>query len=42
MACLGVHFALTKEEYKKVYDCKSDEELIKLIQDEIEEEWDEE
>jgi len=40
MACRGVHFALTKEEYRKVRKCGSDDELIELIQEEIEEEWD--
>ena len=42
MACRGVHFALTEEQYTKVCDCVSDDELIEFIQEEIEEEWDEE
>lgn len=42
MACRGVHFALTEEEYTKVCACKSDADLIELIQEEIEEKWDEE
>ena len=41
MACRGVHFALTEDQYNRVCDCKSDEEIIELIQEEIEEEWDE-
>lgn len=41
MACRGVHFALTSEQYNKVCECNSDDELIELIQEEIEEEWDE-
>jgi len=40
MACRGVHFALTEEQYKKVCRSGSDDELIELIQEDIEEEWD--
>ena len=40
MACRGVHFALTEEQYKKVSRCGSDDELIELIQEDIEEDWD--
>jgi len=42
VACRGVHFALTEEQYKKVSACSSDSELVDLIQEEIEEEWDKE
>jgi hypothetical protein len=41
MACRGVHFALTDEQYKKVKSISNDDELIDLIQEEIEEDWDE-
>ena len=40
MSCRGVHFALTVEQYNKVCQCESDDELIELIQEDIEEEWD--
>jgi len=42
MACRGVHFAINKEQYEKLLSAKSDEELIEIIQEEIEEGWDEE
>ena len=40
MACLGVHFALNNEQYKKLLSAKSDSELISILHEEIEEEWD--
>jgi hypothetical protein len=42
MACRGVLFALSTEDEQKVLSCSSDEELLRLIQDDIEERWEEE
>lgn len=42
MSCRGVHFALTGDQYMEVCNCQSDDELIELIQENIEEAWDEE
>ena len=42
MASRGVHFAITQEEYEKLMNIQSDEELINFIQNEFEEKWDEE
>ncbi len=42
MAYLGVHFALTDKQYQKVLSAKSDSELISIIHEEIEAEWDKE
>jgi len=39
MAGRGVHFALTKDQYKSVCNCRSDAELVNLVQEEIEEDW---
>ncbi len=41
MACRGIHFAVSKEQYEKLLSAKSDEDLIEIVQEEIEEEWDE-
>ena len=41
MSCRGVHFALTPEEYEKLLSAKTDESVIEIIQEEIEEKWDE-
>ena len=40
MACRGVYFALSPEDEVKLLDCKSDDDLIELIQEDIEERWD--
>lgn len=42
MSCLGVHFAITAAQAKKLLAAKNDEDLVDLIQEEIEEDWDEE
>jgi hypothetical protein len=42
MACRGVLFALTPEDELKILSCTSDAELLSLIQDDIEERWEEE
>jgi hypothetical protein len=42
MACLGVHFAITKDMADKLLHAKNDEELIEIVQEEIEEKWDKE
>lgn len=44
MACLGVHFALTPSQEKKLLDAekKEDGDLVMEIVEEIEEDWDEE
>jgi hypothetical protein len=41
MACRGVHFAINPEETNKLLSASDDDELIEVIQDEIEEKWDE-
>jgi hypothetical protein len=42
MACRGVHFALNEEEAKKVSAALGDDErLMSIIQEDIEEQWDE-
>lgn len=40
MACRGVFFALSAADEKKVLDAVSDEALIEVIQEDIEERWD--
>lgn len=40
MACRGVFFALNADDEKKVLDAASDEALIEVIQEDIEERWD--
>lgn len=42
MTCRGVHFALTKTQLARVLSAKTDDELIEVIQNEIETEWDKE
>lgn len=42
MACRGVHFALTPEQELKLKSANGDEEVLELIQEEIEADWDEE
>jgi len=42
MACRGVHFAIDLKIYEKLLSAKSDGDLIEIIQEEIEEKWDEE
>jgi hypothetical protein len=39
MACRGVHFALSPEDRDRVLACESDEDLVRLISEEIEEEY---
>lgn len=41
MACRGVFFAITDEDAARLLAAKSDEEVLDLIQEEIEERWDE-
>lgn len=42
MACRGVFFALTDDEAARLLAAPSDETLVEIIQEEIEERWDEE
>ncbi len=42
MACRGVYFALDREQEQKLFATRSDDEVLTLIQEEIEEAWDEE
>ncbi|GHC12684.1 DUF1877 family protein [Cerasicoccus arenae] len=39
MACRGVHFAITDDDLKALRAAESDEALIEIIQEEIEERW---
>jgi hypothetical protein len=39
MACRGVHFAITDEDLNALRGAKSDEAIIDIIQEEIEERW---
>lgn len=41
MSCLGVHFAINGEIADKLSRAKSDEELVEIVQEKIEEKWDE-
>ena len=41
MGCRGVHFALNEVQYKRVISARSDNELVDIIQEDIEEAWDE-
>jgi hypothetical protein len=41
MACRGVFFAITDEDAARLLAAKSDEEVLDLVQEEIEERWDE-
>jgi hypothetical protein len=40
MGCLGVHFALTKEEAAALLSATDDEEVLRIVQEEIEQRWD--
>ena len=42
MACRGVLFALTDEEVARLRGAKSDDEVLGIVQDEIEQRWDQE
>jgi hypothetical protein len=43
MACRGVHFALSADQEKSLLDCGGDDEaVLEIIQEQIEDEWDEE
>jgi len=42
MPARGVHFALSSSQYRSVCACSSDTELVELIQEDIEDSWDEE
>ena len=42
MACRGVYFALSDEDLKKLLKAKDDQERLSILQDEIEQKWDEE
>lgn len=42
MACRGVHFAISESQYQRLISAKSDEALIEIIQEDIEEKWDKE
>jgi len=39
VACRGVHFAITDVEAKKLRGAAGDEELKRVVQEEIEEKW---
>jgi len=41
MACRGVLFALSPDDEQKVLSCTSDAELLSLVQDDIEQRWEE-
>lgn len=41
MGCLGVLFAIDKEQVQKLRNCRDDDELVQYIQEDIEKEWDE-
>lgn len=41
MACRGVHFAIETETMQRLLAAKSDADLVEIIQEEIEEKWDE-
>lgn len=41
MACLGVHFALTPKEETALLAADSDADVLLIVQEQIEEEWDE-
>lgn len=41
MACRGVHFAIDNKTYERLLTAGSDEAVIDIVQEEIEEEWDE-
>jgi hypothetical protein len=42
MACRGVHFAIDKAQLEKLLAAESDTKIVEIIQEEIEEVWDEE
>lgn len=42
MACRGVHFAIDRTEAERLLTAPSDEAVLAIVQDEIEERWDEE
>ena len=42
MSCLGVHFALTEEQVKHLLSVRSGQEVLTIVKDEIERQWDEE
>jgi len=40
MACLGVHFAITSDQAKRLIDAEGDDEtLVDIVKEEIEQEW---
>lgn len=41
MGCIGVYFALTEDDAKKLIGADNDAEVVKLIREDIEERWDE-
>lgn len=41
MACLGVHFALTSQQEASLLTAGSDDEILQIVQEDIEEAWDE-
>lgn len=41
MACLGVHFALTLQEEAALLRARSDNDVLRVVQEQIEQEWDE-
>ena len=41
MACRGVHFAITKIDADRLLSAPSDEAVLAIVQDDIEERWDE-
>jgi len=42
MACRGVHFAITSADANRLLAASSEDEVLRIIQDDIEEKWDEE
>jgi hypothetical protein len=42
MGCRGVFFAITQDEAERLLAARSDEEVIAIVQEEIEDRWDEE
>jgi len=42
VACRGVHFAITESDAARLLGAPDDTRVLEIIQDEIEEQWDEE
>jgi len=41
MACRGVFFALTAKDVKRLLAAESDDDVLEIVEEEIEERWDE-